>query len=216
MAMHTSWLQTDTHLERRNVRENKVACTIAPLPALDGYDVTTFFNATLMAESGQVRGSRKWSVSIGSNVFYFESEGNKKRFEAGPQAFLPAYGGFCAWSVAAEDNHVDWSTCAIKWPVPKMSAKKISEIIDGRLYLFLNEAARAAFLGQTQEYADLIGQRLAENPNLNFMSNLTTAQLVKKGDATWAKAIALAKCEGVSDDTYVRDCYGTLCNCGLS
>lgn len=213
---HTSWLQTGTQLDTRSARDNKVPCTSRSLPALDAYDVTSFFDEKVMADSaGPVRGSKEWSVSANGNDFYFASEDNKKRFEIDPQAFLPQFGGFCAWSVAAEDSQVDWSTCRISWPVSDLSAKRTSQIIDGRLYLFLNELARAAFLKQTEDYAETISAILAEKPFLVFETNLTTSELVKKGDANWARAIELDTCTGVSANTFVRDCFGTLCNCNL-
>lgn len=198
---HTSWLQTGTQLDRRSVRDNKLPCTSARLPALDGYDVTSFFDEKVMTDSGPVRGSKEWSVSVNSNHFYFASEGNKKRFEKDPQAFLPQYGGFCAWAVAAEPWHIDWLTCNITWPVANMSSWNMSQIIDGRLYLFKGNRQRQRFL------------KKAPPGRAVFATNFTTSELVKLGDANWAGAIET--CTGVSANTIVRDCFGTQCNCRL-
>jgi hypothetical protein len=63
--------------------------------ALQGYDPVAYFNA-----GRPTKGS--WTItSIHEDALYrFASEENKELFEANPEAYLPQYGGYCAFGAA--------------------------------------------------------------------------------------------------------------------
>lgn len=63
--------------------------------------------------------------------YYFSSEDAKKAFEANPDAYLPQFGGFCAFGVYA-GKKLDGDV-------------RYAEIIDGKLYLFVNEGVLNKF-----------------------------------------------------------------------
>lgn len=63
--------------------------------------------------------------------YYFASEDSKKAFEAKPAKYLPQFGGFCAYGVfvgAKLDGDV-----------------RYADIVDGKLYLFVNAAILAKY-----------------------------------------------------------------------
>ncbi|MGB0371161.1 MAG: YHS domain-containing (seleno)protein [Opitutales bacterium] len=90
------------------------------LPAAGGYDLVSYHQ-----DSGPVRGSG-FHVSEYKGVNYiFANEENKATFDANPEAYLPAYNGYCAFGVAlGKKFHTD--------PL-------VYEIVDGVLYLNLDK-----------------------------------------------------------------------------
>ena len=65
------------------------------MPGINGYDPVAYFT-----EGKPVKGSG-WNVTEHDGVTYmFTNKKNKKKFEADPQMYLPAYGGYCAYGVA--------------------------------------------------------------------------------------------------------------------
>ena len=92
--------------------------------AARGYDVTAFFT------SGRaVPGSAQFEVRHQGAVFRFASAAAKELFEADPAAFVPQFGGYCAWAVSqgyvAPGDPTQWA------------------IVDGKLYLNFNSRAKA-------------------------------------------------------------------------
>src|SRR5262249_23005790 len=64
-------------------------------PGLVGYDPVAYFT-----DGKPMRGSGH-HVTVHDGVTYaFTSKEHKKLFEADPQKYLPAYGGYCAYGVA--------------------------------------------------------------------------------------------------------------------
>ena len=64
-------------------------------------------------------------LSVHDGVTYlFQNDENKQRFDADPDHFLPAYGGFCAYGVAVGKKFV--------------GDPDVWEIVDDRLYLNLD------------------------------------------------------------------------------
>lgn len=62
--------------------------------ALEGYDPVSYF-------AGQpTKGDAKFSTTHKGVQYRFSSAQNLARFQANPDAFLPQYGGYCAWAVA--------------------------------------------------------------------------------------------------------------------
>src|SRR2546428_4990903 len=70
-------------------------------PGLVGYDPVAYFT-----DGKPVRGSG-YHVTVHDGVTYvFTTEEHKKMFEANPQKYLPAYGGYCAYGVAVGEKFV--------------------------------------------------------------------------------------------------------------
>ncbi len=87
--------------------------------AIGGYDVVAYF-------SGEAKeGSEKYTAKYNDATYRFSSKDNLKDFKKNPQAYLPQYGGYCAWGVGAKNT---------KFPINP----KTFDIIDGKLYLFYN------------------------------------------------------------------------------
>ena len=62
--------------------------------ALEGYDPVSYF-------AGQpAKGDGRFSTTHKGVHYRFTSAQNLARFQANPDAFLPQYGGYCAWAVS--------------------------------------------------------------------------------------------------------------------
>ena len=63
--------------------------------AVQGYDVVSYRDG-----NGPELGLSEYAVAHEGGTYLFASEANMKAFEADPERFVPAYGGFCAFGVA--------------------------------------------------------------------------------------------------------------------
>ena len=63
--------------------------------AMQGYDPVAYFNA-----GEPTKGSYKVTSSFDDATYWFATEENKALFEANPEAYIPAYGGYCASGAA--------------------------------------------------------------------------------------------------------------------
>jgi YHS domain-containing protein len=112
--------------------------------AVDEYNVST--GTTLSGFGVALRGDDAVALATGLAIapghakfthehdgvaYYFSSEETKKRFAANPEAYMPQYGGFCAFGVAI-GKKLDASA-------------RFADIVDGKLYVFLNAAAFAKY-----------------------------------------------------------------------
>jgi YHS domain-containing protein len=83
--------------------------------ALEGYDPVAYFDGK------PAKGDAKFTATREGVEYRFASARNLARFQANPQAFLPQYGGYCAWAVAggytAKGDPLAW------------------KIVNGKLYL---------------------------------------------------------------------------------
>jgi len=70
-------------------------------------------------------------------AYYFASEISAKKFEAAPAQYMPQYGGFCAFAVAI-GKKLDGDP-------------RYADIVDGKLYLFVNAAVFAKYNENPQE-----------------------------------------------------------------
>ncbi|MFY3773974.1 YHS domain-containing (seleno)protein [Marinobacter salsuginis] len=98
-----------------------------------GYDTVSYF------ETGKpTKGSREYTAEYLGVTWRFASPGNLARFEASPDRYAPAYGGYCAWAVAngylAKGDPQHWA------------------IRDGRLYLNYNQSVQDRWLKDTEEF----------------------------------------------------------------
>ncbi len=89
--------------------------------ALNGYDPVSYFT-----QNEAMRGSSEHMSKQGDVHFYFSTEANKVLFEEKPEAYLPQYGGFCAFAMANMGKAVPADPTTFKFR-------------DGKLYLFFND-----------------------------------------------------------------------------
>ncbi|MGR3805136.1 YHS domain-containing (seleno)protein [Marinibacterium profundimaris] len=116
----------------------------APVLAEDEYNVST--GATLdgvplalrgvdtvaLSTLGAVaRGDATHVVVHDGVAYYFASDLSAETFAADPEAFMPQYGGFCAFAVAL-GKKLDGDP-------------RYADIVDGKLYLFVNAAVFAKY-----------------------------------------------------------------------
>jgi len=86
--------------------------------ALEGYCPVAYF-----AVDKAVRGKAEFASTHDGVTYHFVSADAKQAFDAQPEKYLPAFGGWCAFGMAVSD----------KFPVDPTRFK----IVDGRLLLFL-------------------------------------------------------------------------------
>jgi YHS domain-containing protein len=84
--------------------------------AAQGYDVVSFFDGSAK------RGNATITYNYDGAEFQFSSELNKVKFKSSPEAFIPQYGGYCAYAMSQGKEII---------PNPKSWVIK-----DGKLYFF--------------------------------------------------------------------------------
>jgi len=112
---------------------------------LAGYDVVAYFN------NEAIKGTKAFSFEFDGGTFLFASEANLKRFKENPQAFLPEYGGYCAYAMAVKGKAVSVDP-------------KTFEIRDGKLYLFYNSWGNNTLESWIEEHP----QDLIQKADINF------------------------------------------------
>lgn len=113
--------------------------------AIDGADAVAFFD--LGEDDAPVLGLPEHAVEWNGATWQFASEENRAMFEANPEAYAPAFGGYCAY--AAARGYVA-STVPEAWTV-----------VDGRLFLNYSLRIRRRWL---REIPDAIGRGDANYP----------------------------------------------------
>lgn len=101
--------------------------------AIRGYDPVAYFR-----DGGPRLGKPEFSVSHSGATWRFASAEHKALFEADPQRYLPAYGGFCAYGTS-------------RGYLVKIEPEAWS-IVDGRLYLNYDLGVRKTWLRDTRAY----------------------------------------------------------------
>ncbi|NSY40956.1 YHS domain-containing (seleno)protein [Leisingera sp. ANG59] len=105
---------------------NGISAGGAPLAA-HGVDLVA-----LLDSRNPVEGMATYTATVDGASYYFASEENKTAFEANPSKYLPQHGGFCSYGVSVGK---------------KFDGDPDQYLVhDGKLFLFLNAATRAAFL----------------------------------------------------------------------
>ena len=101
---------------------------------LSGAGVALRGSDAVALASGQevVPGDASYTVEHDGVAYYFASEETMERFAAAPDSYLPQYGGYCAFGVAI-DKKLD-------------ADPQFADIVDGKLYLFLNAVAFEKYL----------------------------------------------------------------------
>ena len=86
--------------------------------AVGGYDTVSFF-------SGKPQeGKKEHTLEYAGAEWRFSTQGNLDLFKTNPEAFMPQYGGYCAWAVA--NNKL------------AKGSPKHWHVEDGKLYLNFN------------------------------------------------------------------------------
>lgn len=98
--------------------------------AIRGYDPVAYFR-----EARPRRGKAEFSVRHHGAVWRFASAENKALFQADPERYLPAYGGYCAYGTS-------------RGYLVKIEPDAWS-IVDGRLYLNYDLGIRKTWLGDS-------------------------------------------------------------------
>jgi YHS domain-containing protein len=92
-----------------------------------GYDLVSYHTG-----AKPLRGNGN-HVAVHDGVTYlFASQANRQQFEATPEKYLPAYGGYCAYGVAIGKKFV--------------GDPDVWEIVDGTLYLNLDNKIKGLWL----------------------------------------------------------------------
>lgn len=91
----------------------------APL-ALHGVDPVAFIR-----HGNRIEGSARYAASHDDVAYYFATEDNLEAFEQNPAKYVPQNGGFCTFGVSVGKKFD--------------GDPRYAEVVDGRLYVFLNE-----------------------------------------------------------------------------
>ena len=70
--------------------------------AIYGFDVVNYFT-----EATPTEGSDQFTTQYQGATWKFATATNQQAFEADPQHYIPAYGGYCAWGVAEKNDLFD-------------------------------------------------------------------------------------------------------------
>ncbi|MGH1412879.1 MAG: YHS domain-containing (seleno)protein [Pelagimonas sp.] len=96
--------------------------------AMQGYDPVAYFT-----DGEPTKGDYQTTTVYNDATYWFSSEENKAAFEANPEAYAPAYGGYCAFGTAMGFKFDGDPTL---W-----------KIVDDRLYLNLSPAIQERWAG---------------------------------------------------------------------
>jgi len=89
-------------------------------PGMIGYDAVAYFT-----DGKAVRGNGHYVAVFDGVTYLFSSEDTKKKFEANPEKYVPAYGGYCAYGVSVGKKFV--------------GDPELWKIVDEKLYLNLDK-----------------------------------------------------------------------------
>jgi len=108
-----------------------LAAAFAAAPALAGNQLAVAIGGTdpvSYHQDGPVEGEARFNHFWNGAVWYFSSEENRATFAEAPEAFAPAYDGYCAW--AASQGY--------KAP----GDPNVWQVVDGTLYLQVHPRAQ--------------------------------------------------------------------------
>lgn len=101
--------------------------------AIRGYDPVAYFR-----DGGPRPGKPEFAFRYAGAVWRFANAEHKALFEADPERYVPAYGGYCAYGTS-------------RGYLVKIEPEAWS-IVDGRLYLNYDLGVRETWLGRTKTY----------------------------------------------------------------
>lgn len=73
---------------------------------LQGYDPVSYFRPTA-TKDGPLKGNPSLKFESEQVTYYFANQENLEKFKNNPKAFTPAFGGWCAYAVAAKKEKVE-------------------------------------------------------------------------------------------------------------
>ena len=124
-------------------------CAASPAFAEDEYNVTTGYTlagaglgvhgadpVVLSSLNAVAPGDAANVVGHDGVAYYFASEASAERFKADPDRYLPQYGGYCAYAVAL-GKKLDGDP-------------HYADIVDGKLYLFVNATIYQRYLADKE------------------------------------------------------------------
>lgn len=120
--------------------------------AMQGFDPVAYFNV-----GEPTKGDYRITAVYNDATYWFSSEENKATFEGNPEAYAPAYGGFCAFGTAMGfkfDGDPNY------W-----------KIVDDKLYLNLSETI------QTRWQEDIPGFIVSADTNWDDIAEKTPEEL---------------------------------------
>lgn len=120
----------DTEIASESVAEDANSAPDGPIYtknageilALSGYDAVSYF----IGDGTPLEGVAEHIVMYQGYEYRFANAENAATFSAEPAKYAPAYGGYCAWAIGAND--------ALAPGDPN-----VYEIVDGKLYLNFNK-----------------------------------------------------------------------------
>lgn len=116
---------TTLDLQAQDTRNVGTGLTSAGAPlAIHGYDPVAFFTTGL-----PTLGSARFTTTHEGAAYRFASEANQAAFEKNPGAYLPQFGGFCAFGVTVEQKFD--------------GDPRVFAIVDDKLYFNLNPDIQA-------------------------------------------------------------------------
>ena len=111
---------------------------------IKGHDPVAYFN------DQSKKGSSKLVSKHKGVVYHFISQSNKQLFDTNPDAYIPQYGGWCAYAMGNDGTKVDIDPHTYK-------------LVDGKLYLFYNK-----FFTNTLDYWNDDEQNLMKKADENW------------------------------------------------
>ena len=121
-------------------------------PAVQGYDVVTYQNA-----KRPVRGNGNYTANHDGAVYLFSSQANLDIFEANPDKYVPAYGGYCAFGVSVGKKFI--------------GDPEVWRVVDGTTYLDLDTGI------QDQWLKDVPGRIQSANAQWEKIEEIDPAEL---------------------------------------
>lgn len=96
------------------------------------------FDSVVLSTTGAVaRGNATYTVEHDGAAYYFASRISADTFSTDPEAYLPQYGGFCAYAVAFKRKFD--------------GDPRFADIVDGKLYLFVNGEIFQKYLANKEQ-----------------------------------------------------------------
>ena len=135
LAMATAALGASSAYAGADVNVSSGLTGKGPGLAVHGYDVVAYFT-----EDAPVVGRAKFSTVHNDATYRFASRDNLEAFKDNPEKYLPQYGGFCAYGVAV----------GAKFD----GDPRLWKIVDGKLYLNLNEEIQATWEKDIPDYIE--------------------------------------------------------------
>jgi len=99
--------------------------------ALEGFDVVSYF------QGKPIHGDERFSCTWGNATWLFSSPENREAFLAGPEKFVPEFGGYC--------------TKAISTGFTAPGDPSVYAIRKGRLFIFSSETVKGEFMQHPED-----------------------------------------------------------------